>query len=287
MLCGISPHSNSFKKNICQYNAAFAFASLGVKIDHAIANAPNPYCFCINGDLHHLSGSLLPENSENESYAQIYIHDPTAQLEMRQRSNQNLNPIIMANLQAMLHEINPYVLLYRQAYHIMHERPPDAQQDATVRLRAERHQDLRRYNLPNANEEVAAIIPGDGSEERSNHRDIILHLSGGGLTRISYLHPSYSSLHYVLLFPYGEDGWHTDIPAQPGPDGQRRSAKVSQRAYYAHRLHARPGIQPVLFWGGKLFQQYVVDAWASIEQNLLNWVRFHQKELKADVYQGL
>ena len=90
-----------------------------------------------------------------------------------------------------------------------------------------------------------------------------------------------------MLFPYGEDGWHTDIPAQPGPDGQQRSAKVSQRAYYAHRLHAQPGIQPVLFSGGKLFQQYVVDGWASIEQNLLNWVRFHQKELIADVYKGL
>ena len=167
-----------------------------------------------------MSGSLLPENGENESYAQIYIHDPAAQLEMRQRSNQNLNPIIMANLQAMLHETNLYVLLYRQAYHIMHERPPDAQQDATVRLRAERHQDLHCYNLPSANEEVAAIIPGDGSEEHSNHRDIILHLSGGGLTQISHLHPSYSSLHYVFLFPYGEDGWHTDIPAQPGHDGQ-------------------------------------------------------------------
>ena len=193
----------------------------------------------------------------------------------------------MANLQAMLHETHPYIPLYKQAFQVMHERPPNVQQDVTLRLHAERHQDLRRYNLPNENEEVAAIIPGDGSEERSNHRDIILHLRGGGLKRISHLHPSYSSLHYVLLFPYGEDGWHTDIPSQPGPQGQQRSPKVSQRAYYAHHLHARLGIQPALFWGGKLFQQYVVDSWASIEQNMLNWVKFHQKELRADVYQGL
>ena len=287
MLCGISPHSSSFKKNIRQYNAAFAFASLGVKVDLAVTNAPGPYCFRINGDLHHLSGALLPEQGESESYAQIYIHDPAVQLGMRQRLNQNLNPIIMTSLQAMLHETHPYIPLYKQAYYIMRERPPNEQQNLTVRLRAERHQDLRRYNLPNANEEVAAIIPGDGSEERSNHRDVILHLSGGGLRRISHLHPSYSSLHYVLLYPYGEDGWHNDIPAQPGPEGQRRSPKVSQRAYYAYRIHPRPGIQPALFWAGKLFQQYVVDAWASIEQSKLNWVRYHQKELRADVYQGL
>ena len=40
-------------------------------------------------------------------------------------------------------------------------------------------------------------------------------------------------------------------------------------------------------WGGHLFQQYVVDAWASVEQNNLNWARNHQKELRADVYSGL
>jgi len=36
------------------------------------------------------------------------------------------------------------------------------------------------YNLPTT-DEIAAIIPGDGSEERSDHRDIVLRLTGGGL----------------------------------------------------------------------------------------------------------
>ena len=61
MLCGISPLFISFKKNIRQYNAVFAFVSLGVNIDHAITNAQGAYCFRINGELHHLAGSLLPE----------------------------------------------------------------------------------------------------------------------------------------------------------------------------------------------------------------------------------
>jgi len=156
-----------------------------------------------------------------------------------------------------------------------------------IRLHAERNQDLRRYNLPTANDEVAAIIPGDGSEERSDHRDIILRLRGGGLQRISHLHPSYSSLHYVLLFPHGEDGWHPAIPAQVIPGRRQRSQNVTQRCYYAHRLHSRPGEQPLLLRGGNLFQQFVVDAWASVEQSTLNWIKHHQKELQADVYSGL
>ena len=89
--------------------------------------------------------------------------------------------------------------------------------------------DLRRYNLPTANDEVAAIIPGDGSEEHSNHHDIVLRLRGGGLQRISNLHPSYSTLHYVLLFPHGEDGWHLNIPVQVEPGVRRRSPNVTQR----------------------------------------------------------
>ena len=88
----------------------------------------------------------------------------------------------------------------------MREKPEEEHDTVAIRLHADRNQDLRRYNLPTANDEVAAIIPGDGSEERSDHRDIVLRLKGGDLERISHLHPSYSTLHYVTLFPNGEDG---------------------------------------------------------------------------------
>ena len=116
----------------------------------------------------------------------------------------------MTELQAMLNNTHPYVALYKQAFQIMSETPLDQQHNVAIRLRADRNQDMRRYNLPTANDEVAAIIPGDGSEERSNHRDILLRLHGGQLRCISHMHPSYASLHYVVLFPHGEDGWHTD-----------------------------------------------------------------------------
>ena len=116
----------------------------------------------------------------------------------------------------------------------MREKPADQQQDVTVTLQTNCNQDMHRYNLPTADEEVAAVIPGDGTEEHSDHRDIVLCLHGGDLKRISHLNPSYSCLHYVLLFPNGEDGWHIDIPSQPGPQGQRRTPKVSQRAFHEY-----------------------------------------------------
>ena len=283
---GSSPHSLEFKTNIRQYNAAFGFTSLGATIDQSVTAASGPYSFRISGELRHLSGALLPLGENAPVFAQIYIYDPVQQLALRQGNNTNLNPAIMPIIQGVIHQSHPYVELYRQAFEIMRDKPADEQDTVAMTLRAERNQDLRRYNLPAANNEVAVIIPGDGSEERSDHRDIILRFRGGGLRRISHLNPAYSTLQYPILFPHGEDGWHINIPSQMVA-GRRRSPNVTQRCYYAYRLHPRPGLQPPLLWGGNLFQEYVVDAWASVEQNTLNWIKHHQKELRAEVYSGL
>ena len=83
----------------------------------------------------------------------------------------------MAIIQGVIHELHPYVELYRQAFEIMRDKPAEEQTTVAMRLHAERNQDLRRYNLPAANNEVAVIIPGDGSEERSDHHDIILSVT--------------------------------------------------------------------------------------------------------------
>ena len=57
--------------------------------------------------------------------------------------------------------------------------------------------------------------------------------------------------------------------------------------YYAYCLHVRDGPQPPLFYSGKLFQQFVVDAWVNCEQRKLNWARTHQYTLRSELYQGL
>ena len=62
---------------------------------------------------------------------------------------------------------------------------------------------------------------------------------------------------------------------------------VSNTCYYVYHLHVRDGPQPPLFYGGKLFQQFVVDAWANCEQRKLNWARTHQHTLRSELYQGL
>ncbi len=61
-------------------------------------------------------------------------------------------------------------------------------------------------------DEVTALMVGDGFEA-VDRRDIVLALAqqAGSFQRIFELHVGYMALHYPLLFPYGEDGWHSNI----------------------------------------------------------------------------
>jgi len=59
-LTGNDYPSREFRNNIRQYNAAFAMTSVGVKIDNSVTRQSGPYCFKIQGELHHLTSALLP-----------------------------------------------------------------------------------------------------------------------------------------------------------------------------------------------------------------------------------
>ncbi|KIK73562.1 hypothetical protein PAXRUDRAFT_178085 [Paxillus rubicundulus Ve08.2h10] len=86
---------------------------------------------------------------------------------------------------------------------------------------------------------TCAVILGDGSDALNENCDIVLHLQGGGLRHLSHLHHAYSTLHYILLFPRGEEGWHLGIPLHDCQGRQNCSKKVTQLLYYAYCLHLR------------------------------------------------
>ncbi|KAH7903120.1 hypothetical protein BJ138DRAFT_1021123, partial [Hygrophoropsis aurantiaca] len=227
--------SRSFRKNIRQYNAALSFTSLGVNIDRQMEQRGGISSFKIHGELCHRMGTLLPEEGEQPTYAQLYIYDPAEATNIRHQRNSELSHAIFAEIQDVLHRHHPYVNLYKQAHRVMAEVPAEQRTGISCRLHFIEGSDGRTYNLPTA-DEIAVVIPGDGSEEVSDKRDIVLRLQGGGLRRISQLSHAYSPLHYVLLFPRGEDGWHINIPAQRNAEDNLAAEKVTQRKFYAYRL---------------------------------------------------
>jgi hypothetical protein len=57
-------------------------------------------------------------------------------------------------------------------------------------------------------------------------------------------------------------------------------------AYYAQKMHFS-GKLSALHFGGRLFQQYIIDIAAKIEQNTLNFLVLNQAQLRAELYQGV
>jgi len=74
-LTGNDYSSREFYNNIQQYNTTFAMTSVEVKIDNSVTRQSGPYCFKIQGELHHLTGALLPHADQTLIYVQIYILD--------------------------------------------------------------------------------------------------------------------------------------------------------------------------------------------------------------------
>jgi Helitron helicase-like domain at N-terminus len=180
----------------------------------------------------------------------------------------------MIDIQNVLREHNVFLPLYRQAYEVLTSARENGaiETDLSVRLHCSDKKDQRRYNLPTSNE-VAVILPGNESESQAT-RDVVIYLRGGPLQRIHEAHPAYLPLHYVLLFPRGELGWSPTL----GP---------SLMEFHSFRLFMRRAEYSTILRGGKLFQEYLVDAWATTEQNRLRYIRTNQDALRADVYQDL
>jgi len=108
------------------------------------------------------------------------------------------------------------------------------------------------------------------------------------------------ALHYSLLFPYGEDEWHPNIPlngvvvdADLDEDHageselQRKHCNVTMAEFYGYRLQQQDTDGIMLLRGDQLRHQYIVDAYAAVEQSRLKYLRLNQKNICADLYQGL
>ncbi|XP_071704160.1 uncharacterized protein [Rutidosis leptorrhynchoides] len=59
------------------------------------------------------------------------------------------------------------------------------------------------------------------------------------------------------------------------------------REYYCYRIQQRENEATTLLRCGRLFQQYLVDAYTAVEEQRLKWLRHHQNELRIDLYNNV
>ena len=174
-----------FHDNRRRYNAMFAMTSMGGKVDRTVNDGNGAYVFRLNGQNHHLIGSLLPVEGSKPKFAQLYIFDTENEVQHRIRSissdkeNDGIDPEIVNSLIHMLDENNALVKVFRMARDHYTEC-----NTADVRLRLINCRTNRssQYNLPTTSE-VAGLIVND-FDPNNGYRDIIVQDRDHGLRRI-------------------------------------------------------------------------------------------------------
>ncbi|CAN0900491.1 ATP-dependent DNA helicase PIF1 [Linum grandiflorum] len=279
--------SKHYRTHIRSYNAAFSWTSFGAKFDPRLLNSRGPYSLVLSGENYHYMGSLLPPEGRPPRYSQLYVHDPTSEVTNRMSSVRGeahkLNANLMAALQDMIDNYNVLAKSFRRVRDALRE---PTNHNLRLRIAGTRVEHNRMYELPTGTE-LAGLIPGDFSPTHDD-RDIIVNNRATGLCRITSLNPLFDSLHFPMLFPHGNDGYHNRIRYNPlHRDPLKKRKYVTQREYYCFRLQYRQGEGKTLIRSGKALQHFCIDAFTTIEQNRLTYLRLNQKKLRSDLYKGL
>lgn len=223
-----------------------------------------PLMFKIQGELYHQIGPLEPDSSSTHLYSQLYILDPDDALQRCMGNNHCTAVETVTLLQRLILDCNPFVQVYCQAKDLADN---SMLPDYYLKLDLLHASDQRQYNRPSSCTELAAIVPGD-VDSFINSRQIVIRRRGGALMHITEVHPAYVPLHFPLLAPTGQMGWHPKMQYTflDSHKNQTRK-KLTFCDFLKHHLHICPAeIESVnYFKAGLLFQEYLVDMWAAAE----------------------
>jgi len=236
-----TPRAKTLRKYSRQFNNALALASEMYDEVDLDGWAPS---IVIEGKLYQQIGPLRPGEQQAEGFAQLYVHDPAAEddeavcrarhmpMYMKKgASNAEKTRVLelLGELQGVLKESNSYVKDFVHANEIYSQgEVTDAH--FVIEATGKPDADKRTYKGEQAFTEVSvlAVEPRGGKVPK---RSIMVRHRGGGLHFIDESHRAYDPLHFVLLFPCGDDGWHDGISLNP--KGSRAPA-----------LHAAPDRSP-------------------------------------------
>ncbi|XP_058768177.1 uncharacterized protein LOC131641899 [Vicia villosa] len=279
------PESKNYQRNLRTYNAMFSFTSPGMKFDDTVAHGGGPPTLRLHGQTCHRIGTLMPDVGQHPQYTQLYIYDTDNEVDNRMKcfgDNDVLSRDIVLKLKDMLDECNPHARAFRMARDLLRG---NEFLDLKIRLISDRAEDGRVYNTPTVSE-VAALIVGD--IDPTTQRDIIVHARNGHLQKITEFHPAYLAYQYPLIFVYGEDGYRKNLLHRYEHEAEfNRKNRQSIKDWLCFRLQERKAEAKTLLHSRRLFQQFLVDGFAMMESERLNWLRTNQSKLRVGKYNQL
>lgn len=271
------PEHVHFISSIRKYNGCFQMTSFGA--NQVVEDRFMP-TFKVLGQVYHLVGSVLPLPDQEARFLQIYfVGEDERETRLRCSHYPDVKPALVKQLQHMLHEHNAYIKDFKTTL----EKVPHNCDKFEVVIHADRKPagaHAGRYNESTASE-IALVISGQQFE----NRDIVLQSHDANLRRITEIHRSYDSLQYPLLFCRGEDGYSINMPyCDPTTKLPLQRGKITASDFYAYRIMVRKNDFNFLLRSGSLLSQFLVDMFAKIETERLNYIRNNQSKLRVDEY---
>uniref|UniRef100_A0A6N2M1C4 Helitron helicase-like domain-containing protein n=1 Tax=Salix viminalis TaxID=40686 RepID=A0A6N2M1C4_SALVM len=196
-------------------------------------------------------------------------------------SDSCLDQTIVSDLIKMLASTNCLVGLFRHASQKLSEPNNPGYK---LQLLCQRTNDSREYSNPTS-DDIGGLIVGDIGAYRSE-RDIIIESS----------QTLYRNLNFIQsLWPYNILFYFHLVKTVIAPtlalqiisniSGKRQ--RVPMRGFYAYVIQEREYGEDTLTKGGRLYQQFLVDAFANIEEDRLDYIRMNQNDLRSDLYQNI
>ena len=167
----------NFRSKIREFNSALALTSVKYQPDNRPeAQGSGIRYFQVHGELYHLQGPLQSPHDAIPAFAQLYFYDSAYAAQARHTAHRRLVYNVLQNLTTMLHEVNPYIAIYKTAkerFDAVSSCPSEARVvlNPQLRLVMETGADKRRENWPTC-DEVAVIIPDKYGE--AGFHDILL-----------------------------------------------------------------------------------------------------------------
>jgi hypothetical protein len=199
------------RKHLRLYNVTFAFTSTKVQsVGFELGLGVHKYK--VQGGFYHLIGGMELAKGQLPRFLQAYVHDAANESPNRQMQNPNISLAHLTTFCMILMRINPYVNVFVRAADCLAANPTkEVHICITIGLTPGKG-DVRRSNVPTANE-VVMIIPGELGEV--GNRDVIIQRRyGSGLQQMNKLAPSYNPLQYSLLFLVRENKWSENLQLQ-------------------------------------------------------------------------
>ncbi|GBP31298.1 hypothetical protein EVAR_31423_1 [Eumeta japonica] len=308
------PHSEEFHKKIRNINASFALASFNVEDDRTI-NSRGIYSFIVCGQVYHKMNMVAHPTQNDEGvferplYGQLYFLDPDDAV--NERVNHPLNSGISSSLMELLEYIIRARNGYVQGYRMMRDVEEDINRLSSAQcisppyvkllFRQPEQADRERYNIPVCNE-VCAVFTLNADQSFPDN-EMIVHQRNKNIVYLKKIHKRVEPFTYPLFYLAGTDGYSVDLPLQT-PYACRNHLTRLELAQYRlsfrpecikfsmdATLTGRPDLQEIPFnalhFGGRLFQQYLVDTNIRVERDRIQWIKYNQNKILAEQYMGV